>query len=108
MNKDRYTQVEIKTMDTPVQVVMALSEISGVNALIVSKALKYNVLTVTQVAMITGQTIATIEGRLKPQARTWEPVLNTVYPFKVGDKKGFKFIMRDEKFQAYINQFINQ
>lgn len=60
----------------------------------------YNVMTVHQVAYITGYTVWGIESKLRNQT------LTTTYPFRAGDLLGPKFVLRDAKFDRFIQEIV--
>ena len=102
--KQLIPEVNIVVADPPI--ITALSELSGLPYEEVEQVLRLNVITVQQLAMITGKTASSIESKLCFVAvDEEEPPLTSVFPFKAV-KKGPKFILRDEKFQKFIESLI--
>jgi len=86
----------IQAVETSNVVSATLSKISGVPKDEVKECLKYNVITIRQLAHICGTTVFAIEARVRDRAFT------IVHPFKA-DIAGPKFILRDQKFTDFIS-----
>ena len=97
---------EVNIVGADSHIITALSKLSGMPYEGVEQILRLNVITVQQLAMITGKTASSIESKLCFVAVDEEqPPLTSVFPFPAA-KKGPKFILRDEKFDKFIISLI--
>jgi hypothetical protein len=89
----------ISELETRGSSVFALSRISGKPKARVTECLRYNVIAPQQLSYITGFSIYYIESRIR------EGKLTAAFPFQT-DKPGPKFILRDKKFEDFIETTI--
>lgn len=82
------------------RVVIALSKISRMSMKRVNEHLKYNIITIKQLSILTKQTVYAIENAIRLNK------LTVVRPFPTGRTKGPRFIARDEKFDIYLRNFV--
>jgi len=106
MMKEMEETLVVREMDTDIDTLIALSSLSEESVEAVGNALRVNVLTIQQVSLVTGKSVSSIESCLRSTPGE-ETILTPVFPFPSGDKKGPKFILRDSKFETFINKLLN-
>ena len=96
----------VREMDTDIDTLIGLAALSEESVEEVRTAMAMNVLTIQQVSLVTGKSVSSIESCLRAQ---WgeDSTLTPVFPFPSGAKKGPKFILRDDKFETFINKLLN-
>ena len=92
----------IKIAKNSKRLIDALATISRMSKKRVGLHLKYQIITVRQLAALTKQPVYTIENMIRLGK------LNVEFPFPHASKNGPKFITRDEKFDIYIRSFISK
>lgn len=64
---------------------------------------KYNIVTVAQLAFLAGCSIATIEGKIRPyETKRQSYKLTTVFPFRTAISQGPKFVLWNSECERFL------
>ena len=104
------TTIEV-TPPSP-ELVTLVKKATGLHETIVEDLMRYNVMTMNQVAAVTGKSLSAVNQLIRPRLKKNEQytVLTAVYPFpeiilETGERDmGRIMVLRDEKFYAYLQK----
>lgn len=96
--------VEIRLVRTDQALIESIALKRGLPVPAVKEMLRYNVFTINQFRSLTGSSISTITSRTRPSVRHGKICfdLDVVYPFQDSEGVGPKFILRNEKSEAFL------
>lgn len=102
---------EVKKTPLSKEFIEFVSNKTGIATGIVEEMCAHNVLTLNQVANLTGKTMSAINQLIRPRIKSGETytVLTPVYPFpeinEMGEREsGRVFVAKDEKFFDYVKK----
>lgn len=102
----------ITSTPPPQPLVDFLKKKRGLPEVVITDLMAHNIMTINQVAALTGQSLSAINSLIRPRYKKEETytVLTPCYPFpemvlETGESdEGRVFILRDEKFYQYLQR----
>ena len=99
-------EFRIKRVINDEEFVRKLAILSSSSEETIRNMLQYNIISVKQMSFLSRLTVSTLEGLLKGRKKNTQFIskLTLVNPFPVGNQDGFRFVLRDEKFDKVLNK----
>lgn len=101
---------EIRITDkllTDPELIEAIAKFTGLDELVVTEMLRYNVVTIKQMQIITHinylRLVQKLKGRLNAKGKFYVS-LTEVHPFP--ESRGYRFILRDEKWEKAVRKAV--